>query len=78
LYTGNRGSGVFGTCYTSFECRRRQGQAEGTCAAGFGVCCVFDIPCNSEEARINDDIQTLLYKFTGSLTSELLSFEAKS
>merc|ERR1712064_129779 len=30
-----------GTCYTSSECASRSGNAEGNCAAGFGVCCVI-------------------------------------
>ncbi|XP_059084415.1 uncharacterized protein LOC131881546, partial [Tigriopus californicus] len=30
-----------GTCYTSTECATRGGSAAGSCAAGFGVCCVF-------------------------------------
>ena len=30
-----------GTCYTSEECDEKGGKAEGNCASGFGVCCVF-------------------------------------
>ena len=30
-----------GTCYTSSECTSRSGSASGSCAAGFGVCCVI-------------------------------------
>jgi len=30
-----------GTCFTTQECMDRQGSASGSCAAGFGVCCVF-------------------------------------
>jgi len=30
-----------GTCYTTSECGSRGGAASGTCAAGFGVCCVI-------------------------------------
>merc|ERR1712102_114489 len=29
-----------GTCLTSSECTNRAGASSGTCAAGFGVCCV--------------------------------------
>merc|ERR1711936_102424 len=29
-----------GTCLTSSECTSRSGTASGSCAAGFGVCCV--------------------------------------
>jgi len=30
-----------GTCITSSECSSRGGTTQGTCAAGFGVCCIF-------------------------------------
>jgi len=30
-----------GTCYTATECSANGGSAQGNCAAGFGVCCVF-------------------------------------
>eukprot|EP00093_Oithona_nana_P006559 06559.XXX_116884_118935_1 [CDS] Oithona nana genome sequencing. len=30
-----------GTCYTSTECGDKGGSSKGSCAAGFGVCCVF-------------------------------------
>ena len=29
-----------GTCYTSEECENRDGVAAGSCADGFGVCCI--------------------------------------
>ena len=29
-----------GTCYTDAECAERKGVASGTCADGFGVCCI--------------------------------------
>jgi len=41
--TGN--TGEVGTCYTSGECSGRSGSASGSCAAGFGVCCVTS--CNT-------------------------------
>lgn len=34
-----------GTCYTSSECSSLGGSASGTCASGFGVCCVFSLAC---------------------------------
>merc|ERR1719429_316932 len=36
-------SGTFsnGTCITSSECSSRGGTAQGSCAAGFGVCCIY-------------------------------------
>ena len=30
-----------GVCYTAAECRDLHGSAEGSCAQGFGTCCVF-------------------------------------
>ncbi|XP_023335615.1 uncharacterized protein LOC111706897 [Eurytemora carolleeae] len=44
-------TGVAGTCYTQYECDRRQGQSKGSCAGGFGVCCLFNTPCNSETSE---------------------------
>ncbi|CAL8123174.1 unnamed protein product [Orchesella dallaii] len=37
-----------GTCYPRAQCQQLGGQGFGTCAAGFGVCCVFQKTCNSE------------------------------
>ena len=34
-----------GTCYTAEECSSRGGSSSGTCASGFGVCCVFSLAC---------------------------------
>ena len=36
----NSGSGSTGTCYTASECSTKSGTVDGTCAAGFGVCCL--------------------------------------
>eukprot|EP00095_Tigriopus_kingsejongensis_P006195 maker-scaffold252_size238019-snap-gene-1.34 protein:Tk06195 transcript:maker-scaffold252_size238019-snap-gene-1.34-mRNA-1 annotation:"hypothetical protein SINV_00302" len=30
-----------GTCFTASECQGKGGKAQGVCAAGFGVCCLF-------------------------------------
>jgi len=32
-----------GTCLTSSECAAKSGSAQGNCAAGFGVCCIFSV-----------------------------------
>lgn len=32
-----------GTCYTSQECSNKGGSSSGSCADGFGVCCIFVI-----------------------------------
>jgi len=34
---------VLGTCFSSTECTNKAGKADGNCASGFGVCCVFTI-----------------------------------
>lgn len=38
---GTGGSYRNGTCYTSTECLEKGGSIAGSCAASFGVCCVF-------------------------------------
>merc|ERR1712183_577857 len=38
--TSSSSSTTTGTCLTSSECTGRSGTASGSCAAGFGVCCV--------------------------------------
>jgi len=34
-----------GTCYTAEECSTKGGTSDGSCASGFGVCCVFTLSC---------------------------------
>jgi hypothetical protein len=34
------GAGVNGTCYSSTECSNLRGTPSGSCASGFGVCCL--------------------------------------
>ena len=34
-----------GTCYTNTECTSLGGTSSGSCASGFGVCCVFSLAC---------------------------------
>jgi len=36
-----------GTCYTAEECTDRNGVASGTCAEGYGVCCIITLTCGS-------------------------------
>ena len=47
--TTDRGSD--GVCYTTSECRRRGGEAAGSCAGGFGTCCTFASECNTETSQ---------------------------
>eukprot|EP00095_Tigriopus_kingsejongensis_P012505 snap_masked-scaffold221_size251850-processed-gene-1.8 protein:Tk12505 transcript:snap_masked-scaffold221_size251850-processed-gene-1.8-mRNA-1 annotation:"hypothetical protein SINV_00302" len=42
-----------GTCFTATECVSKSGTAAGSCAAGFGVCCVFLV--SSGGATINQN-----------------------
>jgi len=35
----------YGTCYTEDECEDKGGKASGSCAEGYGVCCVFTAGC---------------------------------
>ena len=39
--TSSSSSSTVGTCYSSSECTSKSGSADGSCAAGFGVCCVI-------------------------------------
>merc|ERR1711971_581092 len=36
-----------GTCYTAEECEDYSGTASGSCADGYGVCCIFSINCGA-------------------------------
>ncbi|XP_059088965.1 uncharacterized protein LOC131885059 [Tigriopus californicus] len=40
-----------GTCYTSEECASRDGSASGSCAQGFGVCCIFSLGCGGTSSE---------------------------
>lgn len=39
--------GLWGTCYSQNECNTHKGQASGTCAKGYGVCCVIKASCGA-------------------------------
>ena len=56
--TSSSSSATIGTCYTTSECASRGGGAEGTCAAGFGVCCVISTSeCSSTVSSNNTYIR---------------------
>jgi len=38
-------TGRNGTCYTNSECAAKGGSASGSCASGFGACCIFEKSC---------------------------------
>jgi len=42
-----------GTCLTSEMCEDQSGTSDGTCADGFGVCCVFELKCGEASSQNN-------------------------
>merc|ERR1711976_382332 len=40
-----------GTCYTTSECSNKGGSESGSCAEGFGVCCVFELGCGDSASE---------------------------
>jgi len=40
-----------GTCYTKEECDNKGGTASGTCAKGYGVCCLFTLGCGQKSSE---------------------------
>jgi len=42
-----------GTCFTASECSSKGGSAQGNCAAGFGVCCVFSVSTSLSSVNQN-------------------------
>jgi len=40
-----------GTCYTAEECSSKGGTNDGSCASGFGVCCIFSLSCGGTVAE---------------------------
>jgi len=42
-----------GTCYTSAECSDKGGTSQGSCADGFGVCCIFVITACGQSSSEN-------------------------
>ncbi|XP_059089365.1 uncharacterized protein LOC131885355 [Tigriopus californicus] len=40
-----------GTCYRADECESRGGSSSGTCAQGFGVCCILILSCGSTSSE---------------------------
>jgi len=45
------GNSQNGTCYTTEECEDKSGTADGTCAEGYGVCCIFTINCGGSSSE---------------------------
>jgi len=61
------GSGRNGTCYTSSECTSKGGTSDGTCANGYGVCCVIKLTCGQTTSENNS------YLIVGPTTSPQMS-----
>merc|ERR1719330_30487 len=40
-----------GTCYTAEECSNLGGTTDGSCASGFGVCCLFSLSCGGSASQ---------------------------
>jgi len=40
-----------GTCYTAEECASRDGVASGSCAEGYGVCCIITVSCGGSTSE---------------------------
>lgn len=40
-----------GTCYTAEECDSKSGEASGTCAEGYGVCCIVSLACGETSSE---------------------------
>lgn len=45
-----------GTCFTAEECSSKSGTNEGSCASGFGVCCVISLSCGGSSSNNNSYI----------------------
>jgi len=52
--TSTSGTYSNGTCFTAAECSSNGGSAQGNCAAGFGVCCVFSISASGRSVSQNN------------------------
>jgi len=52
-------NGDMGTCYTEAECTAKGGMGSGSCATGFGVCCVFKVTeCDTTISEDNTYIES--------------------
>jgi len=45
------GTGSNGTCYSTSDCSSLGGTASGSCASGFGVCCLFTKTCGDSTSN---------------------------
>ena len=59
-------TGLMGVCYTMRECQERGGTESGSCAAGFGVCCICGYFISS---RLVPNVNSLISHFSASVTN---------
>lgn len=58
----NATSGEMGVCFTAAECTSKGGVSSGSCASGFGVCCVFTLnTCGGEVSQLVSYIESPNY-----------------
>jgi len=48
-----QGTTRLGTCFTASECNNFGGSASGSCASGFGVCCIFSVSAGGSTVSRN-------------------------
>eukprot|EP00096_Caligus_rogercresseyi_P004480 TRINITY_DN1875_c0_g1_i1.p1 TRINITY_DN1875_c0_g1~~TRINITY_DN1875_c0_g1_i1.p1 ORF type:complete len:412 (-),score=19.94 TRINITY_DN1875_c0_g1_i1:127-1362(-) len=63
--SGNRN----GTCYTSDECESRGGTGSGSCASGYGVCCIISLSCGGTSSDNCTYIEQTAFTTSSSLAS---------
>jgi len=66
ICAGSTSTNKNGTCYTSEECSSLGGTSDGSCASGFGVCCVFSLSCGESSS---ENVTYLSQSSVTSLTS---------
>ena len=52
--------GNMGTCFTEAECSSKGGTASGSCASGFGVCCICELKRSSHPVFLIIPLHTIL------------------
>jgi len=61
-----------GTCFTAEECSSKGGTNDGSCASGFGVCCVVKLACGGSTSNNNSYIvQSSVTTLTSPCTYEV-------
>ena len=51
------GTGLNGTCYSESDCTNLGGTGSGSCASGFGVCCLITQTCGGSTDKNNTYFQ---------------------